>query len=408
MDYTESIRWLYSRQESGIKLGLTSIIRLLNELKVPDPKMPIIHVAGTNGKGSTCAFMDSVLRAAGHRTGLFTSPHLISFRERILLDGRPANEIEIAEGLTCLKELVSEWEEVPTFFEITTALAFKLFTEKKMAVAVVEVGLGGRLDSTNSVLPSVCVITPISFDHQHILGGTITEIANEKAGIMKEGVPVISGPQHDDAREVLDSRAEELGTSIQYVESSWDQENVSLRGKHQRQNAALAVAALENCPLEISRNSYAKGLAETKWRGRFEQFPQKSGKDIIIDGAHNIEGAKALVDTWEEVYEDTKAIVIFAAAANKDLPSLISVISQIAAIIICTQPNTPRKLAKPEDISQLIPSHIPNEYEGSVQNAIRKAKTSNRHVLIVGSLFLAGEALSILDGENLAFEPSDQ
>jgi len=370
--------------------------------------MPIIHVAGTNGKGSTCAFMDSVLRAAGHRTGLFTSPHLISFRERILLDGRPANEIEIAEGLTCLKELVSEWEEVPTFFEITTALAFKLFTEKKMAVAVVEVGLGGRLDSTNSVLPSVCVITPISFDHQHILGGTITEIANEKAGIMKEGVPVISGPQHDDAREVLDSRAEELGTSIQYVESSWDQENVSLRGKHQRQNAALAVAALENCPLEISRNSYAKGLAETKWRGRFEQFPQKSGKDIIIDGAHNIEGAKALVDTWEEVYGDTKAVVIFAAAANKDLPSLISVISQIAAIIICTQPNTPRKLAKPEDISQLIPSHIPNEYEGSVQNAIRKAKTSNRHVLIVGSLFLAGEALSILGGENLAFEPSDQ
>ena len=131
MDYTESIRWLYSRQESGIKLGLTSIIRLLNELKVPDPKMPIIHVAGTNGKGSTCAFMDSVLRSAGHRTGLFTSPHLISFRERILLDGRPVTEIEIAEGLTCLKEIVSEWEEVPTFFEITTALAFKLFTEKK-------------------------------------------------------------------------------------------------------------------------------------------------------------------------------------------------------------------------------------------------------------------------------------
>ena len=180
MDYTESIRWLYSRQESGIKLGLTSIIRLLNELKVPDPKMPIIHVAGTNGKGSTCAFMDSVLRASGHRTGLFTSPHLISFRERILLDGRPANEIEIAEGLTHLKELVSEWEEVPTFFEIATALAFKLFTEKKMDVAVVEVGLGGRLDSTNSILPSVCVISPISLDHQHILGESISEIAKEK------------------------------------------------------------------------------------------------------------------------------------------------------------------------------------------------------------------------------------
>ncbi|MCH2026934.1 MAG: hypothetical protein MK172_14465, partial [Verrucomicrobiales bacterium] len=225
MDYKESIRWLYSRQESGIKLGLTSIIKLLNELKVPDPKMPIIHVAGTNGKGSTCAFMDSILRASGHRTGLFTSPHLISFRERISLDGIPANERDIAETLTILKELVSEWKEVPTFFEITTALAFKLFTEKKMDVAVVEVGLGGRLDSTNSVLPSVCVITPISFDHQHILGETITEIANEKAGIIKERVPVISAPQHKDARAVLDSKAKEMGTSVQYIENSLDRES---------------------------------------------------------------------------------------------------------------------------------------------------------------------------------------
>tara|TARA_B110000014_G_scaffold207059_1_gene157899 strand:- start:6588 stop:7700 length:1113 start_codon:yes stop_codon:yes gene_type:complete len=370
--------------------------------------MPIIHVAGTNGKGSTCAFMDSILRASGHRTGLFTSPHLISFRERISLDGRPANEIEIAEGLTHLQELVSEWEEVPTFFEITTALAFKLFTEKKMDVAVVEVGLGGRLDSTNSILPSVCVITPISLDHQHILGESISEIAKEKAGIMKEGVPVISAPQHNDAQAVLDSRAKELGTSVHYVEGSCDQENISLRGKHQRQNAALAVAALENCPFQINRDSYMQGLTQTKWRGRFDQFPQKRGKDIVIDGAHNIEGARALVETWEEVYGDSKPVIIFAAAANKDLTSLINVISQIAENFICTQPNTPRKLAEPEDIAQLIPSHIRNEYEESVQNAIKKAEASNRHVLIVGSLFLAGEALSILNEGNLAFEPSDQ
>jgi len=408
MDYTESIRWLYSRQESGIKLGLTSIIRLLNELKVPDPEMPIIHVAGTNGKGSTCAFMDSILRASGHRTGLFTSPHLISFRERISLDGRPANEIEIAKGLTHLKELVSEWEEVPTFFEITTALAFKLFTEKKMDVAVVEVGLGGRLDSTNSILPSVCVITPISLDHQHILGESISEIAKEKAGIMKKGVPVISAPQHNDAQAVLDSRAKELRTSVHYVEGSCEQEHISLRGKHQLQNAALAVAALENCPFQINHNSYVKGLAQTKWRGRFDQFPQKRGKDIVIDGAHNIEGARALVETWKEVYGDIKPVVIFAAAANKDLPSLINIISQIAENFICTQPNTPRKLAGREDIARLIPSHITNEYEESVQNAIKKTEASDRHVLIVGSLFLAGEALSILDEGNLTFEPSDQ
>ncbi|RZO17515.1 MAG: bifunctional folylpolyglutamate synthase/dihydrofolate synthase [Verrucomicrobiaceae bacterium] len=408
MDYTESIRWLYSRQESGIKLGLTSIMRLLNELKVPDPEMPIIHVAGTNGKGSTCAFMDSVLRASGYRAGLFTSPHLISFRERISLDGRPANEIEIAEGLTHLKKLVSEWREVPTFFEITTALAFKLFTEKKMDVAVVEVGLGGRLDSTNAIIPSVCVITPISLDHQHILGESISEIAKEKAGIMKEGVPVISAPQHNDAQAILDSRAKELGISVHYIGGSCDQDNISLRGKHQRQNAALAVAALENCPLQINRDSYAKGLAQTKWRGRFEQFPQKKGMDIVIDGAHNIEGARALVETWEEVYGDSKPVVIFAVAANKDLPSLINIISQIAENFILTQPNTPRKLASPKDVAKLIPSHISNEYEESVQDAIKKAESSNRHVLIVGSLFLAGEALSILDEGNLAFEPSEQ
>jgi len=160
--------------------------------------------------------------------------------------------------------------------------------------------------------------------------------------------------------------------------------------------------------LQINRDSYAKGLAQTKWRGRFEQFPQKKGMDIVIDGAHNIEGARALVETWEEVYGDSKPVVIFAVAANKDLPSLINIISQIAENFILTKPNTPRKLASPKDVAKLIPSHISNEYEESVQDAIKKAESSNRHVLIVGSLFLAGEALSILDEGNLAFEPSEQ
>lgn len=408
MDYPEAIQWLYGRQESGIKLGLNNIIRLLKVLSLPNSDMQIVHVAGTNGKGSTCAFADSILRAAGHKTGLFTSPHLVSFCERISVNGTPSSRENIAEGLTRLRKMVADWEQPPTFFEIATALALMIFDEHGVTTAVVEVGLGGRLDSTNALSPTVCAITPISLDHRHILGDTIAKIAREKAGILKPGVPAVSALQPNEARLVLVSRAIEIGASLTFIDKTWEESNVPLPGQHQRRNAALAVASLERANFNISKIDCINGLAKTKWRGRFEQVPQKEGYDIIIDGAHNSAGAQALAETWVEVYGNKKPTVVFAAAANKDLPSLVKKISTYAANFICTRPNTLRKLAKPNDVAKLLPINTRSEYEDTVEAAIKKAKTYNRHVLITGSLFLAGEALSLLDKEHHRFEPSDQ
>ena len=191
MDYEEAINWLYGRQQLGIKLGLDNIKKLITEIPKPVDELPIIHVAGTNGKGSTCAFIDSILRHCGKKTGLFTSPHLISFCERIRINGIQISEKEISKRISQIKVLVEGWDEEPTFFEITTALALEYFVDEKVDVAILEVGLGGRLDSTNIVNPKVCVITPVSLDHQHILGETISEIAKEKAGIIKAGESVL-------------------------------------------------------------------------------------------------------------------------------------------------------------------------------------------------------------------------
>ncbi|MFL6539832.1 MAG: bifunctional folylpolyglutamate synthase/dihydrofolate synthase, partial [Chthoniobacterales bacterium] len=191
MNYREALAWLYGTQLFGIKLGLDSIRRLVAELDVPAPEQRIIHVAGTNGKGSVCAMTDSILRAAGYRSGLFTSPHLVTFRERIQVNGEMISEDEVAAGLTTIRELIREWDPHPTFFEIVTALALRHFKRSACDVFVLETGMGGRLDATNVVTPVVSVITPIDYDHQKWLGHSLGEIAAEKAGIIKPGVPVV-------------------------------------------------------------------------------------------------------------------------------------------------------------------------------------------------------------------------
>ena len=216
MTYEESITWLYSTQSVGIKLGLENITRLLGCLGVKTAPRPgsgpvIFHVAGTNGKGSVCAMLDSVCRAAGLRSGLFTSPHLISFRERIRLDGVMISEADAAAGLSRIQELIAHWPQHPTFFEIATALALAWFQEQRAEVIVLETGLGGRLDATNAVTPAVSVITALSFDHCQYLGTTLEEIAAEKAGIFKPGVPVVSAPQPPAAADVIKAAAAQMG-----------------------------------------------------------------------------------------------------------------------------------------------------------------------------------------------------
>ncbi len=243
MEYSEAIEWLYGRQAAGIKLGLVNMRRLINELSLPLDRMKVIHVAGTNGKGSACAFAESILRAAGEKTGFFSSPHLVSFSERIRINGIPSDQRSVAEGITTLQKLTDEWQPQPTFFEMSTALALMIFANEKIDTAVMEVGLGGRLDSTNVLTPTVCAINNIGLDHQHILGDDLGQIANEKAGILKPGVPAVSSPQQKEAREVLEKRAREVGAPLEFISEPWTGSSISLPGKHQQWNAALAAGA---------------------------------------------------------------------------------------------------------------------------------------------------------------------
>ena len=406
MDYAEAIDWLYGRQQAGIKLGLSNVRRLLDALNLPAPGAKILHVAGTNGKGSTCALAESVLRAAGHRTGLFTSPHLISFCERIRIDGEPIAEAEAAAGIARLRTLTSEWEEQPTFFEFATALAFVLFAQHEVDSIVLEVGLGGRLDSTNAITPDVCAITPIALDHCHILGDTLAEIAGEKAGIFKPGVSAVSAPQEPEARDALVAKAEGARVSppLQFVTEPWTQSEVSLPGEHQRWNAALAVAALRAGGFaNITEDAIKTGLATARWRARFERYPG----DIVIDGAHNPASARALAATWREEFGAARPTIVFGAAANKELPDLIAPLAELAAGFVLTKADSPRS-AEPEELAELVPESVETECVGDVSEALQTATKRGRPTLVAGSLFLAGEAVALLDGDRSDFEPSDQ
>src|SRR5262249_50094846 len=255
LTYKQGLAWLYGLQRFGIKLGLETIRRLLDQccsgvcvkrpaLAAANASTPkIIHVAGTNGKGSVCAMIDSICRAQGYRTGLFTSLHLVTFRERIRVNGEMISEGAVADGLTIIRDLIADWDPHPTFFEVTTALALKHFGDAEIDIAILETGLGGRLDATNALQSDVSVITPIALDHEKWLGDTLAEIAGEKAGIIKPAVPVISAPQQPEAEEVIRARAAECRSPIRFIHETYKRSPVALRGEYQKQNAAVAVAA---------------------------------------------------------------------------------------------------------------------------------------------------------------------
>jgi dihydrofolate synthase/folylpolyglutamate synthase len=235
--YTDAVNWLYHSELHGVKLGLSNTTRLVDALgvKLSGPGAPtFIHVAGTNGKGSVCAFLDSICRAAGKRTGLFTSPHLLTFRERIRINGEMIGEAETARCLTMIRQISADWKHQPTFFEITTALALRSFVENKAEIVVLETGMGGRLDATNVVTPAVSVITPIFLDHQQYLGNTLKEIALEKAGIIKPEVPVVSAWQREEVLQVLRHVAKTQSSTFHVVVTPIGVVTIGLVGQHQR------------------------------------------------------------------------------------------------------------------------------------------------------------------------------
>ncbi|MEC5129175.1 folylpolyglutamate synthase/dihydrofolate synthase family protein [Verrucomicrobiales bacterium BCK34] len=408
MNYQESIDWLYGTQTFGIKLGLENVNRLISEFglagQLSDRK--VIHVAGTNGKGSVCAFSDRILRDAGVKTGLFTSPHLITFRERIQINGEMISEEAVASGLTKIRDLIAEWEPHPTFFEITLILALLHFCADSTEVIILETGMGGRLDATNAVQANVSVITSIALDHQQWLGETIREIAAEKAGILKPNVPVIVAEIHPDARDVIGRRALTLG--IPYIEAHPlpDDWKMGLPGPHQKENATLAVEAV--CRVEderLTREGIQESLARTTWRGRFQVISDR----LILDGAHNPHAAEVLAKTWATEFPGEKATLIFGAAEGKDIIAEFRVLLPVIESIIFVPIQSERRLSADvmkAALETVGGTEIKTTEAISVAEALEMAKASDHRTLVAGSLFLVGEALSLI--ENGDFEVSLQ
>ena len=414
MSYKESLAWLYSLQRFGIKLGLGNIRRLIAELDVDLGGAQIIHVAGTNGKGSVCAMIDSICRAAKYRTGLFTSPHLITFRERIRLNGKMISENEVATGLTTIRNLAADWNPHPTFFEITTALALKHFADAKPArrslgergidIVILETGLGGRLDATNALQSNVAAITPIALDHQEWLGDSLAKIAAEKAGIVKAKTPIVSAPQPAEAECVINLRANECDSPLQFVDRAYNKSPVALRGEHQKLNAAIAIAAIRAIKIKIGDAAVAQGLATIEWPGRFQCWDKRT----VIDGAHNPAAAKILVDTWRVIFADERATLILAILSDKDLRAICEMLAPIADSILLPKLRTERA-ADPIELQKVfVDLGRESGTAASFGEAFAKAREKPASILITGSLHFAGEALAHLQGRPAAFEECAQ
>ena len=346
--------------------GLDRTRELLSALGSPDRAYPIIHVAGTKGKGSTCAFIESMARQSGLRTGMFTTPHLHSVRERIQIDGIPISEETWAAGMERCARAVSlvetEHEELGriTAFEINTALALLVFGNALVDLGIVEVGLGGRLDATNVVAPRVSVITPVSYDHQAILGDTLSQIASEKAGIIKPETPVIVAPQEPEAAAEIASRAEALNAPLYRAGTHWSTSYVSgratlsgpwgeignlelgLRGRHQAGNAGAALMALWllNPALIADTGAVADGLQGVQWPGRYEVIQEKP--TVIVDGAHNGASMGVLADALLDEFPNREFVVVFGSYMDKHLDDMLSELEPLRPTLIATRSLSPR------------------------------------------------------------------
>ena len=392
MTYPEAIDWLFATQMFGIKLGLDGPRRLLKEyLAHPAHDVTVIHVAGTNGKGSTCAMIDAIARSCGRRTGLFTSPHLIDYRERIKVSGQDIPEDDCAAGLTELRAICERLDPHPTFFEITLALAMRWFREKECEIIILETGMGGRLDATTAVAADVCVITPIGLDHTQWLGETLAEVAAEKAGIFVQGKPAVSSPQDPTARDVLEKEANEARSPLEFIDEPLLGYGIALPGKHQAWNAALAVAALYRAGVTFGTDSLRYALSNVRWPGRFEVI-HRDAQTIILDGAHNPQAAGVLAETWCEEFPDRKAAMVFSAVSSKDIAGILSLLAPLASqIFIC--PVDTQRATPVEEIAAALPAGAPpHAVFPDFAHAFAAAGKTGEPILIAGSLFLIGEA----------------
>lgn len=364
--YINEPRWLESR------LGLDRTAELLDRLGRPQDQLKFVHVAGTNGKGSTCAYLASILQAAGLRTGLFTSPYLITFEERIRVDGANIAYDELVEATLLVKEQAEAMADHPTEFELMTAVALVHFARRGCDIVVLEVGLGGRLDSTNVIdAPEAAVIARIGLDHTKLLGTTLAAIAGEKAGIVKPGSAVVSWPQEPEAMAVVERAAADAGDALAVVDPSrlsadpvdWSASGAPARpfsygrfadlrtrllGSYQPANAALAIEtadALRGRGWPVDDDAVRQGVAEAVWPGRFEIVRAGEGEPtVVVDGGHNPQGARALVDSLNDVFPGRKPVFVIGVLEDKDYPAMLETVLPLGAAFVTVTPDNPRAL----------------------------------------------------------------
>ncbi len=405
--YRAAIDFLYGLQWFGTRLGLETPRRLAALAGNPQNRLRFIHVAGTNGKGSTCAMLESIYRAAGLRVGLYTSPHLVSFRERIQVNRRPISMTKVVELVERLKPLLAKFGEgeQPTFFEAVTVMALWYFAEQECDVVIWETGLGGRLDATNIVLPLASVITNVQFDHQRWLGETLAKIAAEKAGIIKPGKPCVTAADEPEALAVIQETALLRGSPLTLVTPAHTQHpplaglQLPLLGWHQRMNAAVAMATVRvlQSDLTVSDETIRRGLLDVRWPGRLQLVERPSGQQILLDGAHNSGGATALRAALEEHFAGTKPTLIIGVMQDKDWDLMCEILAPVASRIICTRINSPRS-ADPTRLSAACKRTNPAVEVcvcESLPDALQFAER-DRFVVVAGSLYLVGEAMEVL------------
>lgn len=433
MGYEAAVRYLLTlgrelaapTQAAAAKFDLENITVLADRLGRPDRAYPSVHIAGTNGKGSTAAFLESILRQAGFRTGLNTSPHLEKINERIRVGGKEISDDSFAETFTRIQTLnesllaAGNLRAHPTYFECVTALAFEYFARERIDFGVIEVGLGGRLDATNIISPVVSVITRVDFDHENFLGHSLAEIAAEKAGILKRGVPVVLADQRPEVLEVIRRRAMELscplietGAAFR-VEEEWRENGCAraivtesssgwklklaprLAGRFQLQNSLNAVCAaryLQRRGYRISDEAIAQGVAEVAWPGRLEKV--HSGPDVYLDGAHNPSAARELSKFWDENYAGRKIWLLFGALRDKAVDEMAGILFPHAAEVILTQPGTTRAISVAQ-LSEITSHHAEKlavfaDAEAAFEHALEGAAPQDA-IFAAGSLYLVGQ-----------------
>ena len=420
----EAVAYLKAQSPSSIRLGLDRIHTALDALKHPEAAWPALHVAGTNGKGSTCAFAASALSAQGYVVGLYTSPHLVRVNERFVVGGEPISDEVLGTRILEVLARIPPGLDL-SYFELGTVVAFWHFAQEQIDVAVLEAGLGGRLDAVTACKPTVTAITAIGFDHMEYLGTTLAAIANEKAGIIKQGVPLVVGRQPHDALEVLERVARQHGAPLKLldrdfalkpagqgvfayrgVNESLPRVALGLRGPHQADNAAVALASLELLQEQGLRTSAANrqaGLRDAQWPGRLEELP---GSPLtVLDGAHNPMGVEALARSLDALYPGREIHLVFGVLADKDHgPMLRTLLPRCAAVYLTPLPS-PRSLEPSkyaQEAARFVPKVSTHANAAEALAAARAAATRpNALVLVAGSLMLIGEVKSFSQREKV-------